>query len=344
MSEIRRDRINNKYVLIAPERLHRPDIHKKCTKRESLKGNCPFCEGNESLTPSEIFAVRDNEADKPGWRCRVVPNLYKAVQIESVVKSSRNGVFETRSGVGAHEIIIDSPCHKCNFDTLHVENIKDWLNTISFRVNDLKNDKRLIYLSIFKNYGVTAGATQEHPHTQLIALPIMPGSQQHFLERNLKYYKRHGRGKLEDILANELSHKSRIVNQIGDFISFCPFASSFPFEVMIAPIRTIPTIDCCSMDDFMDLSMLIKDTFKRLKNQLGDFDYNLSIKIPPLNSNFENEEFMPYIAKNFRFYMGITPRIYRLGGFEISLDMIINPLAPEEAAKLLRESKLATDR
>ncbi len=336
MSEIRRDRLNNQYVLIAPERMHRPDTH-SCKKSASKQeGVCPFCEGNEKLTPPEIYAMRENSADSTKWKTRVVPNLYKAVEVELQDRSRRDGMFESIPGVGAHEVLIDTPCHECDLHDMGAKGVQDWLRSIIIRLNDLKNDRRLVHFSIFKNVGATSGATQQHPHTQILALPVMPQNELVFLERNMNYYRRHGRGKLEDILENELTCKDRVVEQIGDFVAFCPYASSYAFELMIAPKRDISSLQNCSREDISDLSELLCNSLKRLKIQLGEFDYNLFFRLPPLNENFENEIYMPYIEKNYRFSIRVTPRIYRLGGFELSTGMAINPLPPEESASLLK--------
>ncbi len=351
MSEIRRDRLHNQYVIIAPERLHRPDLYPKGMSshfreytnkidKPLLASRCPFCEGNESLTPPEVFAIRDNEANAPHWKTRVVPNLYKAVQVELEDKSRRNGMFESIPGVGAHEVLIDSTCHDCGIEGLDTQSIENWLRSIIIRIDDLKNDHRLVHFSIFKNVGASAGATQAHPHTQILALPIMPQSELTFLERNLQYYRRHGRGKVEDILENELTCKERIVEELGSFVAFCPFASAFPFEVMIAPRRNIKSLEECSRDELGELALLLRHLFQKLKQQLGEFDYNLFFRLPPLNSNFENEPYMDYLHKNYRFTIRITPRIYRLGGFEIATGMAINPVSPEECASLLNSKEI----
>lgn len=335
MSEIRLDKINNQYVIIAPERLHRPNLE-GYTKRKKTSENCPFCEGNEHLTPNEVYALRYNEPNRGMWKTRVVPNLYKAVQVELENESKRNGVFEYRSGVGAHEILIDSPCHDCDINDLSVTDIENWLRSMIIRIEDLKNDRRLVHLSIFKNYGENAGATQEHPHTQILALPIMPNKQLTFLYANMQYYNRHGRGKIEDILNNEIKAKERVLDIVGNFVSFCPYASAHSFEVMIAPTKNICSLNRCSRKDIIDLSNIIKMTFEKLYAQLGVFDYNLFFDLAPLNANFETEKYMPFIDRNYRFTIRITPRIYRLGGFEISTGMYINSVEPEYCARLLR--------
>ena len=335
MSEIRLDKIHNQYVLIAPERLYRPNLSEK-SNTIKVHASCPFCNGHEELTPPEVFAIRENEANAPYWKTRVVPNLFKAVQIELDNVSKRDAMFETIAGIGAHEILIDTPCHDCDVDDLSAESIEYWLRSMIIRIDDLKKDTRLVHMSIFKNHGQNAGATQNHPHTQILVIPVMPHKEIAFLQRNLSYYQKHGRGLLEDIVYNEKREKKRVIQTHGDFIAYCPFASSFPFEVMIAPTKNIASLDLCTRKEVSELSSLLKQVFQMLRTQLGKFDYNLSFHLPPLNSNFENEIYMNSLEKNYIFNIRITPRIYTLAGFEISTGMAINSVVPEECAKLLR--------
>ena len=337
MSEIRVDLLHNQHVLIAPKRLHRPDFYQQNEVQKISKKDCPFCEGHENMTPPEIFAIRDNGANDIHWKTRVVPNLYKAVQVEQSEGSKRDGLFEQINGVGAHEVLIDSPFHDKDLSLFDTTFIELWLKTLIKRIEDLKNDKRLIYISIFKNFGQNSGATQEHPHTQLLALPLMPRSELDFLQKNLKYYKKHGRGKLQDIIENEKKSGERVIDENDDFMAYCPYASSFAFEVIIAPKRNISSLNHCSSKEVTNLSQMLESVFSKLHKQLGKFDYNLYFRLAPLNTNFENESFASSIEKNFRFNIRIIPRIYRIGGFELSSNMAINPVAPEMSAKLLRE-------
>jgi UDPglucose--hexose-1-phosphate uridylyltransferase len=292
------------------------------------------------MTPPEIYAFRTKQTDISSWSVRVVPNLYKAVQIELGDESRVEGMFESRPGVGAHEILIDTPCHSCRMSQMDIDNIIEWLNAISNRVSDLRKDKRLIYLSVFKNQGESAGATQSHPHTQLIALPIMPHETLRLMERDLQYYRRHGRGKVEDLLENELLEGTRIVARKGNFVAFCPYASSYPFEVIIVPRKALMTLDQLNRDEIFQLATLTKEVMQRLDIELGDYDFNMAFNMAPLNSNFENEPYFPYLKKYYRMTIRIMPRIYRLGGFELSTGLLINPVTPEEAAQLLREAKI----
>ena len=337
MSEIRLDLLHNRYVLIAPERLYRPSSFESTATKDLNRTKCPFCEGNEHLTPNEIFAIRENSPNNTSWKTRVVPNLYNAVGVEQKEISTREGIFENIAGVGAHEVLIDSPNHDKDITELESRSIEFWLKSMINRIDDLKRDKRLIHLSIFKNYGQNSGATQIHPHTQLLALPIMPKNGLDFLKRNYGYYKKRGRGVVQDMVQNELFAKKRIVEDMENFTAFCPFASSFPFEVIIAPKREISTLTECREKEITELSKIIKSIFEKLHKELGRFDYNLYFNIAPLNSNFQNETYMPSISKNFRFTLRIVPRIYKLGGFELANEMCINPLLPEECAKLLKQ-------
>lgn len=339
MSEIRRDRLHSQYVLVAPERMRRPDTLVVTPEKSTLK-TCAFCEGNEAMTPPEISAVRENEANAIHWKVRVVPNLYKAVQIEIEDHSKLVGMFESVAGVGAHEIVIDTPSHDSRMADLSAVEIRDWLSTIAVRITDLRQDNRLIHTSIFKNHGEHAGATQQHPHTQIIALPITPSNELSLLERHMQYYKRHGRSKVEDILENERLAEVRIISERGDFTAYCPYASAFPFEVIIAPRKALTNLDELDRDDMASLADLMKEVFARLDNQLGNFDFNVAFRLAPLNANFENAPYFPHVKDFFRFTIRIIPRIYRLGGFELSTGMIINTVEPEEAATLLREVKI----
>ncbi len=338
MSEIRFDRLHNKYVIIAPERQHRPNLPKR--ERVQTPKKCPFCEGNEVLTPPEIFALRENAANTKGWHTRVVPNLYKAVQIETQTSSVREGFFESVSGFGAHEVIIDSPCHSCTMTELGSEGIEKWLRTMIVRINDLQKDKRLVSLQLFKNSGKAAGATQEHPHSQVIALPIVPMKQLEFLQRNAEYYHLHGRGIVEDVVYNEKMARTRVVAENDIFVAYAPYASFFAFEIIIAPTKVLSSLSQCSREELKTLSLLLEDVFAKLEVQLDIFDFNIAFYMAPLNENFENEAYMRDIEQNFTFYIRIMPRIYTLGGFELPTEMAMNSVAPEMAAKLLREAKL----
>ncbi len=330
MSNIRYDSIHDTHVIIAPERLRRPDCNTTVSDTKVAEVKCPFCEGNESMTPPEIFAIRESESfvNEKGWQTRVVPNLYKAVQIE-VPYAHHYGMFEHWEGFGAHEVIIDTPEHYTSMTQWSQGAVVSWLKTLRARVQDLRRDHRIAYISLFKNEGKEAGATQSHSHTQLIGLPFIPKMQREAYQRSFEYYKQNGNALLEITLQHEEEDSQRIVAREGDFTAYCPYASAYPFEVIITSQKALGQIDTLSDSSMETVAPLLLSTLKKLKNQLGYFAFNLSIVTPPLQEN--------NVDNVCRFGIRIMPRIYKDAGFELSTGMMINPVLPEQAAKLLRE-------
>ncbi len=338
MSQIRHSVLYNNDVIIAPERLHRSDRSNLFVDAEHLT-ECPFCEGNEAMTPPEIFAIRKKGtlANSPGWRTRVIPNLYKAVQIETVYLSKRVGMYEYHNGFGAHEIIIDTPIHKTDINQFDLDDYRNWLFTIQARISDLANDKRMASLTIFKNIGVLAGATQTHPHTQIIGLPIVSNSMIDMTKRKASYFRKHTRTLMQDVLEEEAGG-GRMITDNNYFAAFCPYASSYPFEVCIT-IKD-PISDMTYLDEAMieALVSIIDDIMKAMYKKLGKFDMNIAFYLPPLQKILDFEDKKKIIDKSFHFFIRIMPRIYRLGGFEVTKHIHINPVEPESCAKFLRSS------
>ena len=338
MSEIRYNRMYDTHVIIAPERLHRPECGSDVTTIES-SDTCPFCEGNESMTPPEIFAIRDSKsfANEPDWQTRVVPNLYKVVKIEAP-HQHHYGMFEYWEGFGAHEIIIDTPVHNTSMTQWSATEVGFWLKTLRERVRDLRQDHRIAYLSLFKNEGKLSGSTQNHSHTQIIGLPIIPREDAQRYRREYEHYKSTGKAMLELMVHQEEEDATRIVLKRGDFTAYCPYASAYPFEVMISSKKELGQIDSLSDASIEDLSELLLSTLKRLKWQLGCFHFNLCVLTPPLQEGSIGYDEFSSIDKYSRFAIRIMPRLYRHGGFEANTGVLINPVLPEIAAKLLRES------
>ncbi len=338
MSNIRYDRIHDTHVIIAPERLHRPDCNHTVNDTKVVDENCPFCEGNESMTPPEIFAIRESGSfvNEEGWQTRVVPNLYKAVQIEAP-HEHHYGLFEHWEGFGAHEVIIDTPEHHTSMTQWSENAVIAWLKALRARVADLRRDQRIAYISLFKNEGEQAGSTQAHSHTQLIGLPLIPKVQRDDYQRNYEYYKHNGNALFASEIKYEEEDGQRIVANHGDFTAYCPYASAYPFEVMISSKKALGQIDTLSDSSMEALAPLLLSTLKKLKIQLGCFAFNLSIVTPPLQVNSVENELLSSVDDACRFAIRIMPRIYKYGGFEVSTGVMINPVLPEDAAKLLRE-------
>jgi len=337
MSEIRYDLLHDEYALIAPERLHRPDCYRTLkNEEEDAHTHCPFCPGHEAMTPPEIFALRDGgEPDTPGWKTRVIPNLYKAVQIEAPWRSEEVGIYTMWEGLGAHEVIVDTPRHLTRMDGWSEEEYFNWLTTLRSRINDLRNDIRLVHISLFKNHGHYGAATQTHPHTQLIALPVVPKATIARMERAQRFFRQRRHNIFESVLRQEASDGRRIVLDSGRFVAFCPYASAFAFETVILS-RHVAGITDLGDEALRELAGMLHHLFGRLYRELGPFAYNLLFMLPPVNRNFENGEFFDDLPRLHRFYLRITPRIYTLAGYELMSGSAINPVAPELAAKRLR--------
>ena len=331
MSEIRYSKIDNRYVIIAPERFHKPD---EALETDLKTDHCPFCQHNEHLLTKEIFSLKDDQGNA---MTRVVPNLYTAVNLDTKIESLREGIFEKIGGFGVHEIIIDTPVHKKMIEFTSSEYFY-LLKTIKLRIIDLKKDTRIKYLSIFKNSGVKAGASQSHPHTQIIGLPIIPITKRELFARKMAHYKEHGRTLLRDIVDEEIVQDKRILLKNRHFISFMPYASLYSFEIMIAPNDHFPSITSLDDDRLESLSLILQKSIELLSSELGDFDFNIEFFELPINRGFDSEEFFDHLEEINLFALRIYPRIFNLAGFEISQEMHINSVEPEFAVKVLNES------
>src|SRR5262245_5620205 len=228
MPELRKDPIVGRWVIIATDRAKRPVAPK--AEMPPASGFCPFCEGSEDKTPHEIRAYRDRatRADEKGWRVRVVPNKFPALQIEGDLNKRGEGIYDKMNGIGAHEVIIECPFHEISMANLSEDNIREVLWVYRDRLVDLKKDPRLVYGMVFKNVGAAAGASLEHTHSQLIVTPILPIYVWEEMIGALEFFNYRGRCIYCDMIYQELSTEKRIVVDTPSFVAFCPFASRFP--------------------------------------------------------------------------------------------------------------------
>lgn len=324
-SQFRYNKLYKEWILFAPNRAKRPVA--KISLEPIYATDCPFDKGNENLTPKEILRLGDDD----NWRCRVIPNLYNALNIEDDITSSKVGCFETKSGFGVHEVIIETPHHNRYMFNYSVDEFFDYFNIIKLRLYDLKKDIRLNYFSLFKNHGVEAGASQSHSHSQLIATPFIPTN----IKNDLNFYKQYkldnDRDFFDDIISDE---KSKTINTIlfenSSFIAIHPFASKYPFEILIiSKQNNISSIIKCDDKEIYALSELSNFIFNKLYKALGNISFNMVFKNGDLqNSNNSN-----------RFHIIITPRLYKTAGFEIDTDIFINTFLPEDATKILLKTK-----
>jgi len=230
MPDLRRDPIVGRWVIISTDRNGRPhDFAQMQPVRPISTALCPFCPGQERLTPKEIMAYRPEpaEANAPNWSVRVVPNKFPALQVEGELGREGMGLYDRMNGIGAHEVIIEAPGHKDTLADMPTKRLEDVLWAYRDRIIDLKRDVRLRYILIFKNHGAAAGATLEHSHSQLIALPVIPTNVMNEIEGCRLHYQQKERCMYCDILKQDLAHGERIVAENAEYACVTPFAPRF---------------------------------------------------------------------------------------------------------------------
>jgi UDPglucose--hexose-1-phosphate uridylyltransferase len=341
MPELRHDSIQKRWVIIATERAKRPcDFNGSLD--ETPNGNfCPFCEGNEHTTPPEVYAYRANgsEPNQPGWTVRVVSNKFPALRIEGDLNREGEGIFDKMNGVGAHEVVVESTDHNLHLADQSLEHLELVIRAYQQRLNDLMGDPRFRYVLIFKNYGITAGASLSHPHTQIIATPITPRIISMELNSAREHYMRKERCLFCDIIRQELKGGTRIISQNADFVALCPYASRFPFEVFIAPRVHHHTFASISEGQVKSLTWIMKDVLTRLKMSLNDPPYNFVFHVAPnTQATAKRPGYWTTLEHDWHWHIEIMPRLTRVAGFEWGTGFYINPVPPEDAARYLREA------
>lgn len=331
MPELRKDPITGRWVIIATDRAKRPTdfVREKVEIRGS--GFCPFCYGNESKTPPEIHAYRpDGSAkDTPGWSLRVVPNKFPALGIEGTLNRQAEGLYDKMNGIGAHEVIIETPDHRSVLATLPVRAVEDVLWAYRDRILDLKKDRRFKYILIFKNHGEAAGASLEHTHSQLIALPVVPKRVAEEVGNSREYYNFKERCIFCDIIRQELQDNVRVIAENPAFIALSPFAPRFPFEMWVLPKTHQSAFEESQKPEFEHLASMLKDLLMRLDRVLDSPAYNYIIHTSPF----------PDVSNDYyHWHLEIMPKLTKVAGFEWGTGFYINPTPPEESAKFLREA------
>jgi UDPglucose--hexose-1-phosphate uridylyltransferase len=331
LPELRKDPITGRWVIIATERAKRPSdfVRDKVEIRGS--GFCPFCYGNEAKTPPEIIAYRSDGSlrNSPGWSLRVVPNKFPALGIEGSLNRQGEGLYDKMNGIGAHEVIIETPDHQKTLAMLSPRQIEDVLWAYRDRILDLKKDRRFKYIMIFKNHGEAAGASLEHTHSQLIALPVVPKRVREETDGARDYFKFKERCIFCDIIRQETESGIRVIADTPAFIAVAPFAPRFPFEIWIMPRVHQSAFEDSQKQEFEQLALVLKDMLMRLDKVLDFPAYNYIIHTSPIPES-PNE--------HYHWHLEIMPKLTKIAGFEWGTGFHINPTPPEESAKFLRDA------
>ncbi|MGI6657665.1 MAG: galactose-1-phosphate uridylyltransferase [Desulfobulbus sp.] len=332
MPELRKDPILGRWIIIAHERGNRPTdflVEEAVTKG----GFCPLCPGNEKSTPSETLAYgRENDVpNTPGWKLRVVPNKYPALVIEGNLDKQGEGVYDRMNGIGAHEVIVETADHHASFSYLPPEEMILTFLAYRERILDLAGDPRFKYVVVFKNYGKTAGASLEHSHSQLVALPVIPRTVALEMDGSKVYFAFKDRCVYCDIIHQELHQRVRVVCENEHFVTLTPFAPRSPFEVWILPRAHQSSYTEQDDASLMDLSRIFSETMRRLDVCIPNIPYNFVLHTEPLHSD---------PLKHYHWHFEIVPKVTSSAGFEWGTGFYINPLSPEDACGYLRAVQL----
>lgn len=339
MPELRKDPIIGRWVIIATERSKRPsDYPTGIVNAQVDPAACPFCPGNERMTPPEILTYNANGSNgksnaEPTWSVRVISNKFPALRVEGGLNREGDGIYDKMNGIGAHEVIVETADHKGTLSTMTTKQLESVLWSYRDRIIDLKKDKRFKFVLIFKNYGERAGATVHHSHSQLIALPIVPRDVMAEIHGAREYYEYKERCIYCDIVRQELNAKTRLITHNDYFVAVTPYAARFPFETCILPKNHDPYFEDSQSHEFEALAQIMRELLKRQDQALGSPAYNFIIHSSPVNQNHLHDDY-------YHWHLEIMPRLTHVAGFERGTGFYINPTPPEEAAKFLREAKL----
>lgn len=342
MPELRRGPTSDRWVIVAPERAKRPsDFEKRGTElAEQDPTHCPFCRGNEAMTPPEIYRAGDQQ----DWSIRVVPNKFPALAgYDGLGREAVDGVFDRMNGVGTHEVVIESPEHTIELQDLPEEQVKRIVDTYIVRLRALMQDPWFRYVLLFKNHGKEAGASLLHPHSQIIATPIVPQEVRSSLNIAKAYYERKERCLYCDVMLSELRNGRRIVEQVDGYVVWAPYDSRFPFELVIYPVSHSHDFATLSEEQRWGLARTLIRTLKRLKALLGNIPYNFVLKTAPNPVPRAGKPgYWTTLQYDYHWRIALLPRLTRVAGFEWGTGFYINPMPPEDAASYLREVDVST--
>jgi UDPglucose--hexose-1-phosphate uridylyltransferase len=340
MSELRKDPVVDRWVIIATERSRLPGDFRE-EHPVSQSAFCPFCPGHEDRTPPEIVQFGrplEMPPNSAGWQVRVVPNKFPVLTIDGDIAPQGIGMFDVMRGVGAHEVIIENPQHDWDPADAAAPEMELVLKMYTDRIRDLRQDPRFRFIMVFRNSGAAAGATIEHPHSQVIALPITPKPVKEQLESARDHFNRKQRCIYCDILRQEEYMTHRIVEASEHFIVLCPFASRFPFELQILPRHHHHDFTQIDAAQTGALAEVLSRSLRRIKNLLQSPAYNMTLHTSPaLHPRPGRPHYWGTIEHDFHWHIDILPRLAKVAGFEWANNLYINPVTPENAARFLRE-------
>jgi len=333
MPEVRLNRITGDWVIIATERARRTEEFARKREKKELPNHvesCPFCVGNENQTPSETFRLSDQDGR---WLVRSFHNKFSALNPEGEIIKNKTDFKQYISGVGLHEVIVETPEHNKTIALLPLKHVELVLNAYKNRLLAFYGDPRVEHVIIFKNHGEGAGTSLEHPHSQIVGTPVFPGQVMTRLEGAMRnyYYVDYKECIYCTYMNGEIKEKERIVSENEFFVAFVPYAAISPFHTWIFPKRHSACFGETTQNEIVGLAEVLKDVLLRLYIGLDNPDFNYVLR----SLSASGAE-----TKYFHWYISVVPRITQAAGFELGTGMFINTAMPEESAQYLREVRL----
>lgn len=330
MSDIRKDPFSNTWVIIAPGRAARPHVEEK-DKEEEVE-RCPFCESPEITAPIPHPANCTGQLDDKGnWITKVIPNKFPALTPDPELEQEQiDGIYHNLTGVGGHDILIETPEHKYfSWSSMPTEQIQAVLRNYRCLYSHWRKDPRIEYLSIFRNYGHVAGASLRHPHSQMVATPLVPPRIDQELQEMKRHYEQSNHCLMCHVIELELKSKERLILENEDFAAFANFAPRFPYETLVVPKKHADTFEDITDEQIANLASLLSELFKKFDKLLNDPPYNLILHVSPLRTHG---------LLYYHWHIEIIMRLSQPAGFEWGSGVYINSVAPEKAAKELSET------
>ncbi len=329
ISELRRDIVSGTWVAFATGREYRPNSHEAFPRvsdnRDDPK-DCPFCKHNIDKGQEEcslIYYDKNNE-----WTIKVFPNKFPIFSPgEGSLDKRDEGPFEVMNGMGYHEVLVAAD-HRKNFPDLKILQIAEVFNAYQERYLALMNKRSVKYISIFKNYGKSAGASIVHPHSQIVAMPVIDPDVARSLRGSEKYFQTHKECVHCVMLDWEKERGERIVYENDDFIVLCPFVSRVSFETRIYPKKHLSYFERISLEQKLSLAEAVKVALSKIKKNLDDPDYNMFLHTAPCDGQ-------PY--DHYHWHLEIFPKTSIWAGLELSTGIEVCSIMPEKAAKMLRK-------
>ncbi|MBI3378505.1 MAG: galactose-1-phosphate uridylyltransferase [Nitrospirae bacterium] len=336
MHELRKDPLMNRWVAVMSDSMAPGEYNLQ--EEKAKESECILCSGREKETTPEITAIRGNGSlpNEPGWLARVIPSFKPILHVEGDLGRRGVGMYDRMNSIGANEIIIETPEHNKADGDIGFEQMIRVVSLYKERIADLEKDLRLRYVLIYKNSGREAGAVYSHPHSQIIAMPIIPRRIKEELDGAKQYYSYKDRCIFCDIIREELRYGQRVIFETKKFIAFCPYAQRFSFEFCIMPKRHSCAFQEINSEEMEDLGLMLSAMMKKLGTILKNPPYNYVMHTAP--NMIPRRNHWHTLGEDFHWHIEVMPRLTRVSGFEWGSGFYVITTSPEDAAKYLREA------